>query len=511
MKAHLLFTDADFALVDHPDENQHDRFSDLELGALVRAMAADDAFLAETATAALHQPLTDPVQIRHRQQALTDALANPEAIRALYALPVQALAEAKRIYSWGLSSPSGMVHHGSQLMEVYIRYLRSLRLLADENAPTFQSPAFATLFQMLRAELTDEYFDEIDEHLAQLRFRHGVLSSAHLGEANKATRITLRRPAGRRIPLLQRLGFTHPAHTMTIPDRDEAGFSALHELQDRGVDLVANALIQSTDHIKSFLTMLQRELAFYLGAINLHNALTAQGEPTTIPTLTDSVGFAADELYDIALVLISGRPAVGNAVDATATPLVVITGANRGGKSTFLRSLGQAQLLTQCGLFAPAAAFSTGVRTGIFTHFKREEDKQLVSGKLDEELGRMSRIVDAVTQGAMVLFNESFASTNEREGSEISRHIVHAFRDRGVTVAFVTHLFDFAHRLREENRDDILFLRAHRGEDGGRDFTLAEGEPLSTSFGWDVYRRVFGEVGDPRPADRMSLTAFEEP
>lgn len=123
----------------------------------------------------------------------------------------------------------------------------------------------------------------------------------------------------------------------------------------------------------------------------------------------------------------------------------------------------------------------------------------------------MSRIVDAVTQGAMVLFNESFASTNEREGSEISRHIVHAFRDRGVTVAFVTHLFDFAHRLREENRDDILFLRAHRGEDGGRDFTLAEGEPLSTSFGWDVYRRVFGEVGDPRPADRMSLTAFEEP
>lgn len=511
MKAHLLFTDADFIVVDHPDDNQHDRFVDLELGTLVRAMAAEDAFLAETATAALHQPLTDPAQIRHRQQALTDALANPDATRAFYALPVQALAEAKRIYSWGLSSPTGMVHHGTQLMEVYIRHLRSLRLLADENAPTFQSPAFTTLFQMLQAELTDEYFEEIDELLAQLRFRHGVLSSAHLDEANKATKITLRRPSGKHIPLLQRLGFTHPAHTMTIPDRDEAGFSALHELQDRGVELVANALIQSTDHIKSFLTMLQRELAFYLGAINLRDALAAHGEPTAIATLSDSAGFAAEDLYDIALVLIGGRPAVGNTIDASHTPLVVITGANRGGKSTFLRSLGQAQLLTQCGLFAPAAAFSTGVRTGILTHFKREEDKQLVSGKLDEELGRMSRIVDAVTPGAMVLFNESFASTNEREGSEIARHVVRAFRERRVTVAFVTHLFDFAHRLREDDRDDILFLRAHRGEGGGRDFTLAEGEPLSTSFGWDVYRRVFGEEDDTRRAERMSLTAFEEP
>ncbi|MFQ5419105.1 MAG: hypothetical protein ACE5EY_01960 [Anaerolineae bacterium] len=43
------------------------------------------------------------------------------------------------------------------------------------------------------------------------------------------------------------------------------------------------------------------------------------------------------------------------------------------------------------------------------------------SGKLDEELSRMSRIVDSVTPHSMLLFNESFAAANEREGSGIGR------------------------------------------------------------------------------------------
>ncbi len=70
--------------------------------------------------------------------------------------------------------------------------------------------------------------------------------------------------------------------------------------------------------------------------------------------------------------------------------LVMITGANQGGKSTFLRSIGLAQLMMQCGMFVPAESLSSNVCDGIFINFKREEDATMKCGKLDEELSRMS-------------------------------------------------------------------------------------------------------------------------
>jgi DNA mismatch repair ATPase MutS len=183
---------------------------------------------------------------------------------------------------------------------------------------------------------------------------------------------------------------------------------------------------------------------------------------------------------------------VGSDLNADGKSLIVITGANRGGKSTFLRSLGLAQLMMQAGMFVAAEAFRSDVRAGLFTHFRREEDANLRSGKLDEELGRMSWIVDRVAPSSLVLLNESFASTNEREGSEIARQIVRALLEAGVKVGYVTHMFDLADGLHGEGRPDALFLRAERLPDGRRTFRIVEGEPLPTSHGIDVYRRVFG-------------------
>lgn len=104
----------------------------------------------------------------------------------------------------------------------------------------------------------------------------------------------------------------------------------------------------------------------------------------------------------------------------------VVTGANQGGKSTFLRSVGLAQLMLQCGMFVPAEAFAASVAGGIYTHYRREEDTAMQSEKLDEELARMSAIVDLLRPHDLVLLNESFAATNEREGSEIVRQIIDA-------------------------------------------------------------------------------------
>jgi len=128
----------------------------------------------------------------------------------------------------------------------------------------------------------------------------------------------------------------------------------------------------------------------------------------------------------------------------------------------------------------------------VFTHFKREEDASLSHGKLDEELVRMSDIADYIRPASLLLCNESFASTNEREGSQIARGVVQAAVETGVKVVFVTHLYDLAYGLYARNDPGDLFLRAERRPDGARTFRLLPGEPKPTSHGEDSFRRVFG-------------------
>jgi DNA mismatch repair ATPase MutS len=245
--------------------------------------------------------------------------------------------------------------------------------------------------------------------------------------------------------------------------------------------------------------MLRAELAFYVGCVNLHEQLTRKGEPTCMP-----VAAAADEqqlsfraLYDVGLTLSVDRRVVGNDANADRKGLVTITGPNTGGKSTFLRSVGLAQLMMQSGMFVPAESFRASLCDGLFTHYKREEDVSMESGKFDEELSRMSEIVEHIATHSMVLFNESFAATNEREGSEIARQIVAALLEKQVGMLYVTHMYELAHGLYESNRGEALFLRAERRRDGARTFKVIDGEPLPTSFGEDLYRQIFGAAGPP--------------
>jgi DNA mismatch repair ATPase MutS len=114
-----------------------------------------------------------------------------------------------------------------------------------------------------------------------------------------------------------------------------------------------------------------------------------------------------------------------------------------------------------------------------------------------------------LTPDSMVLFNESFAATNEREGSEIARQIVDALLDRCVKVFFVTHHYELARGYYDRKMQNALFLRADRTSGGRRTFKLTEGRPLRTSYGQDLYARIFGESDQaPSPEPRQGSLAF---
>ena len=158
-------------------------------------------------------------------------------------------------------------------------------------------------------------------------------------------------------------------------------------------------------------------------------------------------------------------------------------------------------------MFVPADSFSSSLCDGLFTHYKREEDTSMKSGKLDEELSRMSDIVDHITPHPMILFNESFAATNEREGSEIARQIMSALLENQVRIVCVTHLYELAHGFHERNQGTVMFLRAERQADGARTFKLVEGKPLETSFGEDLYNSIFGVGTGHRGTDNPKAGA----
>jgi hypothetical protein len=393
--------------------------------------------------------------------------------------------------------PTTLVRTAVQKLEVLAGFLAQLSRISAEHAGACHSEGFTRFFAMIDHELDDAYLAQIDRHLTALKFRGGTLISAGLGPGNRGRHHVLREAHEQRWlgRILDRSGYS-----FTIPERDDSGFRALTELQDRGLDEVANALTQAVEHVTSFLTTLRVEVGFYVACLNLHDVLAARGQATTFPEPVPraETAFRARGLSDVGLALTVGHPVIANDVDADGRSLVVITGANQGGKSTFLRSVGLAQLMMQCGMFVGASAMRASMCESIFTHYKREEDATMRSGKLDEELARMSEIADLIEPTSLLLCNESFAATNEREGSEIARQVIRALLDAGVRVMFVTHLFDLADRLHREADDRALFLRAARAADGSRPYALGLGAPLPTSYGEDSFAKVFGRpVGPP--------------
>ena len=436
MKAHLMYRDRDFDSERPLPPNEAALIQDLELNVLFRTMAAGDDFLFKVAKwAVLLGPQDGLETILYRQAVLKDCLKNTSVVEELYSITVEAI-EAKSRQWLGIfgNYPGSILSGGVSLLDMLMGKLGQLKDVGEREAPRFQSEGFSSFFTMLKDELAPDYFAAVKGHLRELRFNRGVLISAQLGKGNVGTDYVLRESIGKKPGWFRRMLARRSAFTFYISDRDAAGARALSELNDRGINSVANSVAQSADHVVSFFKMLRTELAFYLGCVNLHRQLAQKGVPVSfpVPMPLGTRKHSCVGLRDACLALSMNGAVVGNDLKANCKNIVVVTGANQGGKSAFLRGVGVAQHMMQCGMYVAAESFSAEICRRVFTHYKREEDKTMTSGKFDEELNRMSGIVDALEPDSLVLFNESFAATNEREGSEIARHIVRALLEARV-------------------------------------------------------------------------------
>lgn len=470
--------------------------ADLELPTVYRAMAAGDSYLLDVARNVLTASLTDLYVIEYRQDALADCMEHAAIVRNLYDVTVDASQAQRKVFLGGLLSrdPNAILRRAVALLALLTENLKQVRALHDTHATVFQSKCFHQFWTMIGDQLDDDYLAALDYELAELAMPRGVLLSAQLAKGNKGTQMRLHRPP--RYHWWERFaGDTHTRLAFTLSDRDQAGSDALTEITGRAINEISNIVSQAVDHIQSFFARLRYELGFYLGCLNLKQRLDEREVPIAFPNPMpmNPRQFQCKDLRDIALTLTTSGLVTGNTIDADNMRLVVVTGANEGGKSTFLRSVGSAQMMLQAGMFVTAQSVTASITTGIYTHFKREEDASMTHGKLDEELARASEIADTIAPDCLLLCNESFASTNEREGAQIARGVIDALTAANITVVFVTHLYDLARSLYDRGATNHLFLRAERLDDTTRTHRLTVGEPRATSYGMDSFTRVFSQ------------------
>ena len=493
MRVNLMHPEQAFDWRQPLPDGTRDLAQDMALQGVIGVMAADDPFVTQVMERALLCSLQDPAVIRYRQAVLADVLAHPQVIQAMYDLVVETL-EQRRHHFWGglASSPSSKLHAAVDLIGLMGENLVHLRDVARDSRALFRSEGLCAFTLRLDQDLSDDYLNHVKNRLRDLKFKNGFHMGMRLGRGGKGAGYVLKGPEPRRVGW-PRLARREPSYSFHIADRDEAGYRALGDIRNRGLHDVSATVVQAAEHIAGFFLQLKAELAFYLGCARLVNHLRDLELPLCVPdpAEVDSSVMRFDGLYDVGLALNVGRRVVSNSLDADDVSLIVVTGANQGGKSTFLRSIGLAQLFMQCGMYVPATAYQMSVATGVYSHFSRREDAGMDRGKLDDELARMSQIVEAISPGSLLLMNESFAATNEREGAEIARGVVDALVESGVKVIFVTHLWTLAEEWYRASSPETLFLRAERFRDGQRSFKMIAGPPLETSFGADLYRQIF--------------------
>ena len=521
MKVRLLHTDGDLPPGGGGElsEHQRDLVDDLGLDLLLDAMAAGDDHVRRVCSAWLLAGLDDVEAVARCQAVVADALAHPEVVTAMYASIGSGLETARRS-SAGLyrESPEPVVRRSVERLRVHLDILRRLRGQARRVQGSVRSGPWRELVDELVTVVAEDADAEMEALLEELTFPRGMLLSARIGRGATGVDHVLRRPRAQ--GWLSR-SVDRSGASFELPEGDDEAVAALAAWRERALAPVATQLAAAADDVEAFLRRLRDELAFLLGAIQLGDRLAGAGLETCFPEVVagagggagggagdgagDGVGDGVEAtaprwrgsgLYDPALALRIGAEVVPGDLDADGAGLVVVTGANQGGKSTLLRAIGSAQVLAQAGLFVPARQLRLELRPRVYVHFGREEDRRLRRGRLEEELERMRRITERLQPGDLLLANESFASTNEAEGSAVARGVFTALADAGIRVVAVTHLYELARRLEADGRGDTLFLRARREEDGTRPYRVEPGSPEPTSYGRDLYLDIFGEEPD---------------
>ncbi|AUJ32892.1 MAG: hypothetical protein ABF483_02430 [Liquorilactobacillus nagelii] len=507
MKVQLIDLTDTFATPFKLTQIQQLTYQELELEPVLSVMAKNDEHIQQAVLTGWFTSMLPTEQLKYRQATIRDALSNAKLIQELYQLSdttiLQVIDEG-----WGLlmGSASYQVSSKANLIKIFLQAIEKIQAQAANN---WQSTAFKHFFQRLAQTFSQEKLKQMYQVIASLgdyspsyAFSTNLFDGLQgkMSELDYYTKQTRATQFFKGVQMQLSTNFV----SFVIGDRDDNSSQALGRYENRAMWGLATEVSNTFNELRHFFNELRAQLAFMQGVINLKQALP---ENTPLSFAEYSLEIKIVDLRNVVLLLNHpARDVVGNSFTSNRKPLWIISGANQGGKTTTLRSLGQAQLMGQSGMFVAAQSFNCNKFKQVVTHFKREEDTQLNTGKLAEELQRMQRIIANLQQPALILMNESFSSTNEHEGSIINSQIMAGLVNSGVTLIAVTHQYEFSKMFASYSKITPLYFRAERQADGQRSFKIIPGQPRETSYGLDIFNRFFA----PKTNEKTTGDDIEE-
>ncbi len=167
----------------------------------------------------------------------------------------------------------------------------------------------------------------------------------------------------------------------------------------------------------------------------------------------------------------------------------ILTGANRGGKTTVTQGIGIMYALAQGGIFVPANSFRYKPVDCIYTHFPADEDKTLDLGRLGEECIRFKEDYNSCTKDSLYLLNESFSTTSFEEGYYIAKDSVRALLKKSVRTIYNTHMHKLGESVGELNLENTKSQASSlivQSEGGRRSFKVEVAPPSGMSYARDI-------------------------
>jgi len=290
--------------------------------------------------------------------------------------------------------------------------------------------------------------------------------------------------AGRIRRLAEELGYNIPPRRPQKEIRTEPFYSEamLRRLPDEAREL-EDFLNKFKSALDPSITAYRGEIAFYLTMRDFYRRAAKAGLPFAFPSVSERPVFRLRDMYDPSLLLKNCEIVPNDAEFDERESFFFLTGANGGGKTTYLRGVSINLILALAG--APVVAKSGEVWpfSAVYTHFPADENFT-GSGRLVEEAARADEILSRAKAGAFVFMNETYSGTDAERGLDLTLRAARILRDKGAMGLYVTHFHEVA-----DYDFPMLNTVMDPTDPSRRTYRIMKSSALRSSFARDILRK----------------------